>query len=595
MAGSRTVPRPVIDLSDLGAGGPGLAPNDGHVESLIAHYSNLLAAAASEGMVRTDTGRAMADDPGLLARHMAARHSAWTVDDAARYLARHVDDPVTFRRVLTEALSDPDVMTVLPESDEHPERLLSTWSRLQLEADLMADAEILAGRDMALPGAPATAAERLTSEQRETLEELFAGPALQIVDGDAGAGKSVVAAALHDAAARAGVPASMVVPTGNDAALARAMVANPASVQTARQPLPVGEEPRLFILDSAESFSPEETAQVLRAALRNGSKVVMAGDQRSLEPMAGASPYAALCERLGVRSLSGSLRAKSPAERDFVRHMSRGTPDSDQAAVDYLAAHGRLAGAADTGGAIENAVTAYLADRTPDKVMIAHTRAQVRALNAGLMARLEGREGQVVRTLGGGSIDLAVGDVVVVQRAAPRVGGSGAPAGGGDVAVSCRPRRPGLRGTRRGRADGGCRCVDRAPRTRLGADNTLRTRAGGVRALPGDGVQQPPDSLRRVHAPPRAGPCLCRRPRCCEHARAVAGHVRAPAVGARLRLCPGARRPAAAGRVSGGRRRGGRGLARHDSPHGPRAGDGPGDGRCGRCPGRAAGTGGGSG
>ena len=92
--------------------------------------------------------------PGL-ARHMANHHSAWSVIDAAGYLARHVADPLTFRRVLSEALRDPDVMTVLPESLDHPERLLATWSRIQAEADLVAGARLLAGRQSALPGGDA--------------------------------------------------------------------------------------------------------------------------------------------------------------------------------------------------------------------------------------------------------------------------------------------------------------------------------------------------------------------------------------------------------------------------------------------------------
>ena len=107
------VNRPVVDAPDVRVNGPGMVANDGHVESVVSHYSNLLAAAAPRGIATTETGRQLAADPSNLARHMANHHSAWSVTDAAGYLARHVADPLTFRRVLSEALRNPDVLTVL--------------------------------------------------------------------------------------------------------------------------------------------------------------------------------------------------------------------------------------------------------------------------------------------------------------------------------------------------------------------------------------------------------------------------------------------------------------------------------------------------
>ena len=414
-----TANRPVVDAPDVRVNGPGMVANDGHVESVVSHYSNLLAAAAPRENATTETGKQLAADPADLARHMANHHSAWSVTDAARYLARHVADPLTFRRVLTEALRDPDVMTVLPESPEHPERLLATWSRIQAEADLVADARLLAGRQLPLPAGDIGTDSTLTGAQRAAMAALSAGPALQIVDGEAGAGKTTVLAAMHDAAAKAGVPVSVIGSTAADAAVLRAMVSDPDDVSTVRQPLPGDPVPRLYLVDSAENIGQTELAQVLRQAVDTGSKVVLAGDQRSIEPLVAGSPYVALCDRLPVTRMAGSLRSRTPGEETFVGHLAADTAADDRAAIRHLDQAGRLVGAPDMGAAVDAAVSGYLADPTPDRMLLAHTRAQARGLNAEVMKRLDGRQGRVLPMLGGGSIDLAVGDAVTIRQSIP--------------------------------------------------------------------------------------------------------------------------------------------------------------------------------
>ena len=259
----------------------------------------------------------------------------------------------------------------------------------------------------------------LTGEQRETMAVLSAGTALQIVDGEAGAGKTTVLAAMHDAAAKAGVPVSVFGSAAADAAILRAMVSDPGNVSTVRESLPGDPVPRLYLVDSAESIGQTELAQVLRQAVDTGGKVVLAGDQRSIEPLDAGSPYVALCDRLPVIRMAGSLRSRSPDEEAFVRQLAADTAVGDRAAVQHLDQAGRLVGAPDMGAAVDAAVSGYLADPTPDKVLLAHTRAQARGLNTEVMKRLDGRQGRVLPMLGGGSIDLAAGDAVTIRQSIP--------------------------------------------------------------------------------------------------------------------------------------------------------------------------------
>ncbi|MCY3872928.1 MAG: AAA family ATPase [Rhodobacteraceae bacterium] len=411
--------RPVVDVQGVRVNGPGTVAIDSHVESVVQHYSNLLAAAAPRKIATTEIGRRLAANSADLARLLADRHSAWSVTDAARFLTRHVADPLTFRRVLTETFRNPDVMTVLPESPEHPERLLSTWSCIQAEADLVADAQLLADRQSALPVGEIVAESPLTAAQRKAMKSLSAGPALQIVDGGAGVGKTTVLATMHAAAAKAGFPISVIGATAADAAVLRAIVSNPDSVSTVRQPSPGDPGPRLYLVDSAENIGQKELAHILRQAVDKGSKVVLAGDQRSIDPLVVGSPYVALCDRLPVTRMEGSIRSRSPEEESFVGHLAAETVAGDRAAVQHLDRSGRLVGAPDMGAAVDAAVSGYFEDPTPDKMLLAHTRPQARGLNTEVMKRLEGRVGRVLPMLGGGSIDLAVGDVVNIQQSIP--------------------------------------------------------------------------------------------------------------------------------------------------------------------------------
>ena len=199
--------------------------------------------------------------------------------------------------------------------------------------------------------------------------------------------------------------------------------------------------PRLYLVDSAESIGQTELARVLRQAVDTGGKVVLAGDQRSIEPLGAGSPYVALCDRLPVTRMAGSLRSRSPGEEAFVRHLAAGTAADDRAAVRHLDQAGRLAGAPDMGAAVDAAVSGYLADPTPDKVLLAHTRAQARGLNTEVMKRLDGRQGRVLPMLGGGSLDLAAGGRRHHTAVDSRLGRSRAAARYGDFAVRCRQDR----------------------------------------------------------------------------------------------------------------------------------------------------------
>ena len=412
--------RPADDVPGVRVNGPGMVANDSHVESVVLHYSNLLAAAAPRAIVNTDTGKQLAADPSGLARHMADHHSAWSVTDAARFLTRHVADPLTFRRVLTEALRNPDVMTVLPESPEHPERLLSTWSRIQAEADLIADAQLLAGRQLALPVGAIEADGPLTGAQRATMAALFAGPALQIVDGGAGAGKTTVLAAMHDMSGesrcsriRDRVHGGRCSCASRDGNRSRQCLDGEAAVARRNRSSPLSR-------GQCRKHRPDRNWRTFCGRRRTlAARWCWPGISDRLIPSLRGLAYAALCDRLPVTRMEGSLRSRSPAEESFFRHLAAATVAGDHAAVQHLDQSGRLVGAPDMGAALEAAVSGYLADTTPDKMLLAHTRAQARGLNTEVMKCLEGREGRVLPMLGGGSIDLAVGDAVTIQKSIP--------------------------------------------------------------------------------------------------------------------------------------------------------------------------------
>jgi len=138
----------------------------------------------------------------------------------------------------------------------------------------------------------------------------------------------------------------------------------------------------VVILDEAGMTDDPDMLRILTAAENAGAKVVMVGDDRQLGAVGPGGGLRALAarHRSGVWVLDENVRQADPTERVALEQLRAG--DAARA-VDWMAAHGRIAVGADRPDTIAAMVTAWAADLDAghDSMMLAWRRTNVDALN----------------------------------------------------------------------------------------------------------------------------------------------------------------------------------------------------------------------
>jgi hypothetical protein len=138
----------------------------------------------------------------------------------------------------------------------------------------------------------------------------------------------------------------------------------------------------VVILDEAGMTDDPDLLRILTAAENAGAKVVMVGDDRQLGAVGPGGGLRALAarHRSGVWVLDENVRQADPTERAALEQLRAG--DAARA-VDWMAAHGRIAVGADRPDTINAMVTAWAADLDAghDSMMLAWRRTNVDALN----------------------------------------------------------------------------------------------------------------------------------------------------------------------------------------------------------------------
>ncbi len=138
----------------------------------------------------------------------------------------------------------------------------------------------------------------------------------------------------------------------------------------------------IVILDEAGMTDDSDLLRLLTAAADAGAKVVMVGDDRQLGAVGPGGGLGALIERHepGVWVLDQNVRQADPTERAALDELRAGSVD---AAVDWMAGHGRIVTAPDRAETIGAVVDAWIADidAGQDTMMLAWRRANVDRLN----------------------------------------------------------------------------------------------------------------------------------------------------------------------------------------------------------------------
>ncbi|MGB1180101.1 MAG: AAA family ATPase, partial [Lentibacter algarum] len=335
---------------------------------------------------------------------LIANRSAFTAADVANLLSGVVKEPETFMRLFRQAMAHPDLIVLRDQAGADGTRVYSTGAQIALELDVVDRAARLAllsdrKANSIEPGREVKAAEEfgLSDTQREAI---FAAAAerFSIVSGPSGAGKTRLAAALGSSHEARYWDVHRIAPTGvgadnfREACKVKEMVGTVrtlASLEYAIEQGTVELGPKsIVILDEAGQVGAESADRLLRLIEESGAKFVAFRDNDQVGPYEAGPIFQALEKRIGGIELDVSHRSQNPALIKCLDLLSNPVKNAEHRAVG-LSEAGILHGGGTRKASIGLLAAAYVEDRSQSKIVLAHSRADVDALNTAIRTQLD--------------------------------------------------------------------------------------------------------------------------------------------------------------------------------------------------------------
>jgi Ti-type conjugative transfer relaxase TraA len=377
------------------------------------------------------------DKPDQVLTLITNEKSVFDRHDVARALHRYINDDVqAFQNAFTAVMASPALVELAPEKRDGQDGIelarYSTKEMVELEhamaksADRMRTAtshganrhhvdmaitlqdntikasaaagladQILRGDLSAADRDRQVSQARLSHEQRAAIVHITGPERIAAVVGFAGAGKSTMLAAARQAWEAQGYQVHGAALSGKAAEgleqssgiESRTLASWEYGWQAGRGELCRND---VFVIDEAGMVGSRQLSRFVGAVEKAGGKIVLVGDHEQLQAIGAGAPFRAITERIGYAELSDIRRQKVDWQRDasvaFATHKTIEGLATYQRNGDILISDNR-----------ENAQAAivndYIADREqrPDgtRIAMAHRRADVRALNAGIRRALQ--------------------------------------------------------------------------------------------------------------------------------------------------------------------------------------------------------------
>ena len=358
-----------------------------------------------------------AQDPTRVIDDLIRRRSVFRADDVAGVLSRLVAAPETFLRLFREAMSHRDLVVLAEDGGDGLGRVYSTGAQVRGEL-----AAVDLGTRLALGAAaeyaPALAmtsgdAVDLSAGQRVALAHGCEPGRLRLIRGEAGTGKTLVAARLAAVYRRADWQVVGLTPTGagldalRDAGLpgGRTLRQFTRDRGTGRLQLDPG---TVVVLDDAGRLGGREAGELLADIEASGAKLIALMDGGLQGPLEAGPVLRAVETRVGSARLE-DMHWRTPERAEALRLVAAG----DARGVEMLRETEVIHGGGTLRGAAVAVAMEYLTDGQADKIALAWSRAEAdlltRAIRAGLDELHAGRAGFEPET-GGAFAGLKPGD-----------------------------------------------------------------------------------------------------------------------------------------------------------------------------------------
>ena len=424
-----------LDRPDMSAPGAVSFEADAHLAQVANRMTGLLASAWVDGdPVFGDDPKGYVQAPQKIIDDIIQHQSTLRASDVARRLAGVVLEPDSFARLYAQAMAHPALVVLSEEGRNGEGRIYSTKAQVALELDVMDRAVRLAlGRredhQCYVPGLTGNTLRRvlkerhLSEDQGDALRQGASNAQLSLISGGSGSGKTRVAAALAEAHMAEGWQVLGVAPTGIGADHLRTERAGRVMTLAGLEHGLATEQIRLdpntvILLDEAGQVGAKSADCLFGHIEASGAKLIALRDTDQLGPYEAAPIFQALEARVGSVELGVGHRSRNSALAFTLSQMANRRCDVD-AAVKRLDGLGILQAGKTRGQSIRKVAADFVADPAQDKIALAHTRADVAALNEHIRKELDARMPERTVSSGenhpAGSIaDLRVGDRIVL-------------------------------------------------------------------------------------------------------------------------------------------------------------------------------------
>ncbi|TBY70762.1 Ti-type conjugative transfer relaxase TraA [Rhizobium leguminosarum bv. viciae] len=337
--------------------------------------------------------------------------------DIARALHRTInDDPQTFQNAFASVMASKALVELRPDSTglrgRDGEARYSTVEMVAIEGAMATSAVVMktrqnhgvakrnvdaaiAAQDRSIKAGNPSPGQGLSAEQRQAIEHVTGPGQIAVVIGFAGAGKSTMLAAARQAweaqgyrvhgAALAGKAAEGLEESSGISS--RTLASWEYSWQADRSRLNARD---VFVIDEGGMVASRQLAHFVDEVKRAGAKLVLVGDHEQLQAIGAGAPFRAIAEAVGHAQLSDVRRQKADWQKqasvDFASHRTA-------EGLTAYKAHGNIQLKANRDDVLKAIIADYVADRSANpndtRIAMAHRRDDVRAINAGIRARLQ--------------------------------------------------------------------------------------------------------------------------------------------------------------------------------------------------------------
>lgn len=368
------------------------------------------------------------------AQRLTSQQAHFTERDFVRYAAEEAQATgVTAEELVARARQhlchSPDIVRL---GKHYGEERFTTKEMYELEASLLASADKLA-KDESHVAAQDSVVKALSQESNLSEEQLRAvwhlthgTGALAIVSGMAGTGKTTMLDAAQDIWELEGkrvvgsaLAARAVKELEGGAGLESSTIAK--LLYLAEKGGLELDRNTILVIDEAGMVATPDLEKLARLCQSHGSKLVLIGDEKQLQPIGPGAPFMELGQRYGQAELTDIRRQNDAWARRAVKDLAEGRA---QEALEAFVSHGLVKVTETKEEAIASLVADWRNDARPlsKTLLLAGTRADVDRLNlAAQQARFEGGEvGSETFTVAGS--EFRTGDRVMFTKRYPVLG-----------------------------------------------------------------------------------------------------------------------------------------------------------------------------